>query len=275
MPVRNGLSVHRFQRFEINLAVDLAGIALQSLVTTRSVPVSVQDSFVHFSLPQAFGAVESMSDRICIASKGKSQPRLSAENLVACCDSCGMGCNGGFPSSAWRYWTKHGIVTGGLYNTTDTCQPYSFPPCEHHVDGPRPPCGGDVETPKCQSTCQTKYRLRYDEDLWYGRTAYSVPSNPQGIMREIMTHGPVEVDFEVYADFPNYASGVYQHTAGAFLGGHAVRLLGWGKENGVDYWLLANSWNTDWGDQGYFKIRRGVNECGIESDVNAGLPLLK
>lgn len=101
---------------------------------------------------------------------------------------------------------------------------------------------------------------------------YSVHSDPDEIMREVMTHGPVEVDFEVYADFPTYSSGVYQHTAGGLLGGHAVRLLGWGEENDVKYWLLANSWNTDWGDHGYFKILRGHNECGIESDVNAGLP---
>jgi cathepsin B len=54
------------------------------------------------------------------------------------------------------------------------------------------------------------------------------------------------------------------------LGGHAVRLLGYGTENNVDYWLIANSWNETWGDNGYFKIRRGTNECGIESDACAG-----
>ena len=45
-------------------------------------------------------------------------------------------------------------------------------------------------------------------------------------------------------------SGVYKHVKGSLLGGHAVKLLGWGVENGTDYWLLANSWNTDWGDNG-------------------------
>ena len=74
-------------------------------------------------------------------------------------------------------------------------------------------------------------------------------------------------------------------------GGHAVKIIGWGVESGTDYWLVANSWNTSWGEQvpkadeharahactpacaqGYFKIRRGHNECGIESQVYAGHP---
>nr|ABS57370.1 cathepsin B2 [Trichobilharzia regenti] len=223
----------------------------------------------------AFGAVEAMSDRICIESKGLHKPFLSAENLVACCSSCGMGCNGGFPHSAWSYWKRSGIVTGDLYNPTDGCQPYEFPPCEHHVVGPRPSCEGDVETPKCKTTCQPGYNIPYNKDKWYGKTVYRVHSNQEAIMKEVKEHGPVEVDFEVYADFPNYKSGVYQHVSGGLLGGHAVRLLGWGEENGVPYWLIANSWNSDWGDNGYFKIIRGRNECGIESDVNAGIPKLK
>jgi len=47
-----------------------------------------------------------------------------------------------------------------------------------------------------------------------------------------------------------FVAGVYQHVTGQELGGHAVRMLGWGVENGTPYWLVANSWNTDWGDNG-------------------------
>jgi len=54
--------------------------------------------------------------------------------------------------------------------------------------------------------------------------------------------------------------------------GHAIKVLGWGESSSVPYWIVANSWNEDWGDQGYFNILRGRNECGIESDVNAGTP---
>lgn len=67
-------------------------------------------------------------------------------------------------------------------------------------------------------------------------------------------------------------AGVYKHVAGKALGGHAIRILGWGVENDTPYWLVANSWNTDWGNNGFFKILRGSDECGIENQVNAGLP---
>jgi len=87
-----------------------------------------------------------------------------------------------------------------------------------------------------------------------------------------MTNGPVEAALTVYADFVNYKSGVYQHVSGKALGGHAIKMLGWGVEDGTPYWLIANSWNSDWGDKGYFKILRGRNHCGIESQITAGLP---
>ena len=66
--------------------------------------------------------------------------------------------------------------------------------------------------------------------------------------------------------------GVYQHVSGDYAGGHAVKILGWGVENDTPYWLIANSWNEDWGDKGYFKILRGSNECNIESDILGGTP---
>merc|ERR1712135_16389 len=73
-----------------------------------------------------------------------------------------------------------------------------------------------------------------------------------------------------YPACPTSTSGVYHHVSGSELGGHAIKIFGWGTEDGEDYWLVANSWNDQWGDHGTFKIRRGVNECGIEGQVSAG-----
>ena len=56
---------------------------------------------------------------------------------------------------------------------------------------------------------------------------------------------------------------------GSALGGHAIEIIGYGTEEGTDYWLVKNSWNDAWGDGGTFKIKRGVDECGIESQVTA------
>nr|ATU82521.1 venom C1A protease 3 [Lethocerus distinctifemur] len=220
----------------------------------------------------AFGAVEAMSDRICIHSKGQLNVRLSSQDLLTCCSSCGFGCNGGFPGAAWNYWVNKGIVSGGSYGSKQGCKSYSFRPCEHHVNGTRPPCDEPSDTPDCVKKCQKNYNVNYDQDLHFGKKAYSVSGNERAIQTEIMTNGPVEGAFSVYSDFVQYKEGVYQHVAGSMLGGHAIRILGWGVENGTPYWLVANSWNTDWGDNGYFKILRGRDECGIESEISAGLP---
>lgn len=218
-----------------------------------------------------FGAVGAMSDRICIASDGKVNAHISAEDLLSCCgDSCGDGCDGGMPVEAWRFFQSTGLVTGGLFGSHQGCRPYSIEPCEHHVNGSRKTCAGDLDpTPKCVQKCEDGYSLPYATDKHFGQSVYSFDDEDQ-IKKEIMKHGPIEVDFSVYSDFPSYKSGVYQHVTGDFLGGHAVKMLGWGVENGTPYWLVANSWNTDWGDNGFFKILRGKNECGIERDGVAG-----
>jgi len=66
--------------------------------------------------------------------------------------------------------------------------------------------------------------------------------------------------------------GIYQYQYGAFKGDHAVKIIGWGQDDGIDYWLCANTWGTSWGMGGMFKIRRGRNECGIENRITGGLP---
>ncbi|VDN04561.1 unnamed protein product [Thelazia callipaeda] len=222
----------------------------------------------------AFGAVEAMSDRICIASKGKLQVTLSADDLLSCCRSCGFGCYGGQPMEAWRYWVSHGIVTGSNYTLHGGCRPYPFPPCEHHSNKTHyEPCKHDLyPTPKCNRKCDKSYGKSYSADKYFGKRAYAVESDVESIQKEIMTMGPVEAAFEVHSDFLSYESGIYKHTAGSLAGGHAVKILGWGIEQGVPYWLVANSWNTDWGENGYFRILRGIDECGIESGIVAGIP---
>ena len=65
----------------------------------------------------------------------------------------------------------------------------------------------------------------------------------EAIQTELMTNGPVEASFTVYEDFLTYKSGVYHHMTGKALGGHSVKIIGWGKEGQEAYWLVANSWN--------------------------------
>uniref|UniRef100_A0AC34FJQ5 Peptidase C1A papain C-terminal domain-containing protein n=1 Tax=Panagrolaimus sp. ES5 TaxID=591445 RepID=A0AC34FJQ5_9BILA len=222
----------------------------------------------------AFGAVEAMSDRICIASKGKLQVTLSADDLLSCCHMCGFGCNGGDPLAAWRFWVKDGIVTGTNKSLNAGCRPYPFETCEHHSNKTHyKPCKHDLyPTPKCEKKCQDGYEKSYKTDKYYGKTAYSVANNVEAIQKELMTHGPIEVAFEVYEDFLNYQGGIYVHQGGKLGGGHAVKLIGWGEDNGIPYWRIANSWNQDWGEDGFFRILRGVDECGIESGGVAGVP---
>ena len=220
----------------------------------------------------AFGAVEAATDRLCIATKGANQDRLSAEDLLTCCEFCGHGCEGGFAASAWHWFRTTGVTTGGEYGTTNWCNAYAFPKCEHHSTGKYPPCGETQPTPKCVKECQEGYPKTYEEDKHEFDEIYGIPADIDAIKTELMTHGPVEVGFTVFEDFMTYKSGIYQHVTGEELGGHAVKLVGWGVEDGVEYWKIANSWNEDWGENGYFRIKMG--ECGIEDEVTCGLPQL-
>jgi cathepsin B len=220
----------------------------------------------------AFGAAEAMTDRVCIASKGTNNAYLSAEDLVSCCGpfTCGSGCDGGYPSGAWQYFQSTGLVTGGDYDSNQGCLPYEIPACDHHVNGSLPACGDTLPTPACKKSCTNGANWKADKH--FGASAYAVSSSPVAIQNEILTNGPVEAAFTVYEDFLAYQSGVYSHTSGQELGGHAVKILGWGTENGTPYWTVANSWNADWGDKGFLKIQRGNDECGIESQIAAGIP---
>ncbi|KAI6195724.1 Papain family cysteine protease [Aphelenchoides besseyi] len=108
-------------------------------------------------------------------------------------------------------------------------------------------------------------------DFSLKRSSTTTEANVKAVQGFIKQYGSVVIVFDEFEDFLYYKSGVYQHTGDdELIGGHAVRAIGWGTENGVDYWLLANQWNSDWGDNGLVKFIRGVDNCGVESYVVTG-----
>ncbi|XP_022169080.1 cathepsin B-like cysteine proteinase 4 [Myzus persicae] len=221
----------------------------------------------------AFGTSSAFADRLCVATDGDFNELLSAEEITFCCHTCGHGCNGGNPLKAWKYFSKHGLVTGGNYKSGEGCEPYRVPPCPRDEQGKNTCAGKPREkNHRCTRMCYGNQDLDYDDDHRYTRDYYRLTYG--SIQKDVMTHGPIEASFDVYDDFPSYKSGVYVKTENAsYLGGHAVKLIGWGVEEGTPYWLMVNSWNAQWGDNGLFKIRRGTNECRIDNSTTGGVPV--
>jgi cathepsin B len=229
----------------------------------------------------AFGSTEALNDRHCI-STGKKDIVLSPEDTNSCCSgihcSGSMGCNGGQPAGAWKWFTSTGVSTGGDWADNGkgtTCKPYSMQSCAHHVTPPEGmvACSDlpSYKTPECTSTCNEKsYDTAYKNDKFFAKSSYSVKKDETAIMQEIYEKGTVSVALSVYEDFESYTSGVYKHVSGKYLGGHAIKMIGWGVEGSTKYWICVNSWNDTWGEKGIFRILRGVDECGIESSVVAG-----
>mmetsp|Transcript_26199 Transcript_26199/g.45078 ORF Transcript_26199/g.45078 Transcript_26199/m.45078 type:complete len:340 (-) Transcript_26199:525-1544(-) len=193
----------------------------------------------------AFSSTEVLSDRFSVASANQIDVVLSPEDMVSC-DRLDNGCHGGFLPMAWHYLKSKGVVK-------DTCFPYT---------------AGEAGQPdQCRRQC-----VGDEKFAKYKASSYYKLAKVQAIMTDIYQNGPVQAAMLVYADFPSYKTGVYQKTVEDTIGGHAIKIVGWGSEKGLDYWLIANSWGDQWGENGYFRIRRGVDECGIESQIYAGLP---
>jgi cathepsin L len=81
----------------------------------------------------------------------------------------------------------------------------------------------------------------------------------------VATIGPVAAAIYASKTFLLYKSGIYNEANCPTSVNHAVLIVGYGTENGVDYWLVKNSWGTGWGEAGFFRLARGSNKCGIAS----------
>merc|ERR1712216_70416 len=233
----------------------------------------------------AFAGAEAASDRMCISTNASIMLPLSAQDV--CFNANYDGCNGGMIDTPWSYIKSSGAVTGGQYQGSGPfgkglCSSFSLPHCHHHGpqrDDPYPAEGApgcpSEQSPagptKCDSDAAAPHAdFESDKITYTGQTLSA--SGERGIQQMIMSGGPVETAFTVYSDFENYAGGIYHHVSGSEAGGHAVKMVGWGVENGVKYWKVANSWNPYWGEKGYFRIRRGNNEGGIEDQVIGSAP---
>ncbi|RYY32516.1 hypothetical protein EON62_05270, partial [archaeon] len=193
-----------------------------------------------------FGSTGSLCSRTAIATNGSVVKFWSPQTVVSC-SPYSQGCDGGFAYNVFKYAEDYHIPW-------DTCFPYGS------SSGTAPSCSQRCNDPsQFNSVAEYKFVGGY-----YGA------STEDNMMREIYENGPVSVEFFVYPDFMQYKGGIYVHTAaGERQAGlnpweptnHEVQMVGWGVENGTPYWICQNSWSASWGEQGYFRILRGVDEC--------------
>jgi cathepsin H len=181
--------------------------------------------------------------------KKTTPPDLSEQQLVDCAgDFNNHGCSGGLPSQAFEYIKWAGGIEG------ERNYPYK---------------GVD-------DTCHFQ-KKDVDARLPFGSVNIT-EADETALLEAAFTAGPVSVAFQVTKDFSSYKGGVYVGTtckSGPETVNHAVLAVGFGHDatTNLDYWIVKNSWSAAWGEEGYFRIKRGVNMCGIA--VCASYPHIK
>jgi len=86
-----------------------------------------------------------------------------------------------------------------------------------------------------------------------------------------MVHQVGPLAIAINADpFQDYSSGIINLDAAdcdPTQLDHGVTLVGYGSEDGTDYWIIKNSWGADWGEQGFVRVARGTGCCGVNTHV--------
>lgn len=199
----------------------------------------------------AFASAGTYEARLRVLSNNTRVDVISTQAIVSC-SPYSQGCDGGFPYLIGKYADDFGLVTEDCYpyeGRTTTCMPL------------KPSC------PRLHAT-----------DYHYIGGFYGACTEP-AMRQELIMRGPIAVSFQVYDDFMQYKSGIYHHTAALSwnpweITNHVVVIVGYGSENGQAYWIVKNSWGASWGENGFFRIRRGNDECSIESIAVAFTPIL-
>jgi cathepsin C len=187
---------------------------------------------------------------------------LSVQHSINC-NFYNQGCDGGYPFLVEKYANEYGLVD-------DKCSSYKA--SNGH-------CGDVCDISELEKIYHVKdYRFIGGS---YGK------SNEREMMLELQKNGPIVVSFEPSYDFMYYQSGIYHSVNAAewILKGedkpewekvdHSVLCYGWGEEDGEKFWMLQNTWGSDWGESGFFRMRRGTDESHIESLAEAADPIIK
>ena len=152
--------------------------------------------------------------------------KLSPQHLFAC---GGGACEfGWFPEAAARYLQKSGVPD-------DACMPYTS--------------GATGQDMECSQSCSNAGSRSVKI------ASYTTPSRSAKDLNAVKTalqKGPLVTTLSVYADFMFYASGVYKHTTGEFMGGHAVSIVGY--DDTMQAFIIRNSWGTSWGENGFAHV---------------------
>ncbi len=186
----------------------------------------------------AFASTAALESSILITSHTPDTELNLSEQSMISCDTNEMGCGGGFLDSSIDFLKTTGAPL-------ESCYPY--------VSGEN----GITEDPAgCADWRQNTYRVTSFEN---------VSSSVESIKSAVAHNGPVVTAFVIYSDFLYYKSGVYRHVSGTIEGGHDVVIVGYDDEE--QCWIVKNSWGPDWGDNGYFRVAMGVNECMVETEV--------
>lgn len=185
----------------------------------------------------AFGTVASAESRYMVEwGKPEADIDYSEAHLFYChARAEGRRCNNGWwPSKALDAFRDKGVVD-------EECYPYT---------------AGDQD---CSNLC-SNWESRLTKIRGWKRI-----SSISEIKDWIATRGPLVACYTVYGDFYSYTGGIYRHVQGNARGGHCVSCVGYNDAQG--YWICKNSWGSNWGENGYFRIAYG--ECGIDSSMDA------
>jgi len=193
---------------------------------------------------------EMITARMRILQKKPDAPSTTPDRVLKCAQYA-QGCNGGFPYLAAKYLQDYGSVT-------EETQPYT------PTDG------------ACPTVPKSKVASRNVDYKYIG--GYYGACSEKAMLRELYDHGPFVAGFEVGMGFNTYQSGVFQATEELpeknhfERVNHAVLIVGYGEDKGTPYWTVKNSWGDFWGEQGYFRIKRGDDNLNIEHMTVAAYP---